>query len=441
MTSKISGWGKSTSSYSDIKQIQFPELELPSCTVRGFVPRGLGRSYGDSATNSGGTALESRDLDRIFIDSTAGVAIVGSGVTIQQIESESLPLGYFPNVVPGTAQVSIGGAIASDIHGKSHHKVGSFSNHIIEIKVLGSDGIVRTFKPEDDSSQHFWATIGGMGLTGMITQATIKLQKIETSYLTVKESRVRNLDELLSTLKSLSEEYLYTVAWIDLSGKFLGRGVVSGANHCDASSLPRKYKSKELAPINVRQKQIPNAFKLGVVNRFTTRIFNYIWFRKPLGKKLQHVQKYMHPLDGISNWNVVYGDRGFIQYQFVIPFDRSDVLKTILIKLRNSKCSSFLSVLKGLGEQSKGLLGFSIPGWTLAIDLPVNNSGVAKVLIELDDLVLKSGGRIYLTKDSRMNPNHLAQMYPNLEEWKKIKSQMDPGNCWKSDQGRRLNLC
>jgi decaprenylphospho-beta-D-ribofuranose 2-oxidase len=207
------------------------------------------------------------------------------------------------------------------------------------------------------------------------------------------------------------------------------------------NEITRRSHSSRLKPSHKVNLKIPYPFKFGVINQVSIRIFNSIWYHKPLGKRIQHVQNYMHPLDGIRNWKTVYGDGGFIQYQFVIPFDRVDTLRKILYKLQTGNCGSILTVLKSFGQNSNGLIGFPMNGWTLAIDLPKKKQNLVQVLRDLDQIVLGAGGRIYLTKDSRMNHSHLSLMYPSLNEWKRIKKEIDPENQWQSDQGRRLKLC
>jgi decaprenylphospho-beta-D-ribofuranose 2-oxidase len=408
---------------------------------RGCIPRGLGRSYGDSASNAGGGTISCLNLKDITIDTNSGVAVISSGVTIRELEEQSLALGFYPFVVPGTGNVTIGGAIASDIHGKSHHNTGSFGNHVLEIKLLTADGIMRVIQPRGSGSSLFWATVGGMGLTGLIVQATLKLKKIETQYVTVKEVRVKDLKELLATILEFDNTFLYTVAWVDLSGKFAGRGIVSGANHSKASEfgIPRLPKNHSVAQSH--ELHFPYPFKFSSINKFTISIFNRFWFYKPLGKKFQHLNKFMHPLDFFNNWNAFYGDKGFIQYQFAIPFEQTEVLRQVVEILRDSKCSSFLSVLKSFGDESEGMLSFPLKGWTLSVDLPLNNRNLSKALKEMDDLIVRAGGRIYLTKDSCLSSELMPLMYSRLSEWKKMKNDVDPTNFWQSDQGRRLKLC
>ena len=441
MYKRISGWGNAPFSYTEFVSLSPDDSRVPNLTTRGLVPRGQGQSYGDSANNSGGGAIDTRRLNFITIDRDKALAIVGSGVTITELESECLVHGLFPFVVPGTGRVTIGGAIASDIHGKSHHKVGSISNHLIEFKLLTSDGKIKVLKPAGESSKLFWATVGGMGLTGIIVEATISLLKVETAFVKVKEQRVKNLNDLLQTLSEFNSIYNYTVAWIDLSGKFIGRGIVSGANHADLHLMDNLEAVKALKPLPLRKYKISYPFSFSIINKTTIRVFNSMWYHKPLGRVFQHVQKYMHPLDGISNWNLIYGKKGFIQYQFVIPFEKVEILNAVLSKLGSARCNSFLTVLKSFSDGSAAPLGFPARGWTLAVDLPLNNPNLSHVLRDLDQLILNGGGRIYLTKDSRMSKTHLSTMYPALEDWKKIKHEIDPENLWQSDQGRRLGLC
>jgi len=435
----VTGWGRTP--IAQMYMSEFTNLVDLQKSRRGYIPVGLHRSYGDSALNSGGIGLKTSNLKEIYIDEYSGLARCGSGVSIAELEQRALEFGFFPPVVPGTANVTVGGAIASDIHGKSSHRVGSFSNHVLEIKLLNSDGTVKVITPLGEEVKFFKATVGGMGLTGLILEATIQLLKVETDFVNVHEERVYNLDDLLETLSNFNESFLYTVAWVDLSGKFNGRGIVSGANHTLKSEISPRLQNRNVRQIKINRVSIPRFRKKSFINSASITLFNKIWFYKPLGKRIQKIQKYMHPLDRISNWNEIYGQNGFIQYQFVIPFEKKVVLKEILEKLKSAKCYSFLTVLKSFGGNSLGQLSFPMEGWTLAIDIPSSHKKLNSILKELDTLVVNAGGRIYLTKDSCMNSRLLPQMYPQLEDWKEIKKQIDPNGVWQSDQGRRLRLC
>jgi decaprenylphospho-beta-D-ribofuranose 2-oxidase len=437
---KVSGWGRTIFSESTHLAFHHNLTGEQNTNERGAIARGLGRSYGDTAQNSGGIVVDCGDFKNINLDSLTGVVTVGSGVTIEELELESLKYGYFPYVVPGTGQITIGGAIASDIHGKSHHKVGSFCDHILELKMILANGEERTTGPNNSIDSLFEATVGGLGLTGVIIESKMQLMPIKSSMLSVNEVRVDTLDEMLKTLNEFDQEFHYTVAWLDLSGNYKGRGLVSGANFANTQVLSSGG-DKRGRDQKSRRFSIRFTTRLNVVNRFTIRFFNFIWFHKPLTRKLQNIQRYLHPLDRISNWNELYGRHGLIQYQFVIPFENQDLLSVIIQKFASSRISSPLSVLKSLGSRSQGLLGFPMQGWTLAVDIPANTIGLEKVLNEIDEIVLIAGGRVYLTKDSRIPSGMIGKMYPGLQYWQRLKRRFDPGNFWQSDQSRRLKIC
>ena len=442
MAEKVTGWSRSIFSHSTLGNFESTEQIERLDVRRGAIPRGFGRSYGDSASNSGGVTLKTELLKEIYIDAVSRIAILGAGVSISELELESLKIGLFPFVVPGTSRITIGGAIASDIHGKSHHKVGSFSEYLREIKIVSADGKIHVLRPNDETSRLFWATVGGMGMTGIIVEATIELQKVACNFLEVEEVRVQDLDKLLTTLSEFDEKYFYTVAWVDLSGQYKGRGVVSGANHISSEKVnSRKNRTKASSVASLKEFSLPRLFQIGFINRLTIRLFNSFWFHKPLGKQFQEIRAYMHPLDGIANWNLVYGKKGFLQYQFVIPFEQEQILANVLDILKKAKIGSLLAVLKSFGSCSNGLLSFPMKGWTLAIDVPLGNKQLSRVIRDLDRIIVGVGGRVYLTKDSCTSSNLIPLMYPRLEEWKEIKQEIDPLNLWQSDQGRRLNLC
>ena len=434
--SRSTGWGRSIQSagvrVSDtLEGIQKRIANLDN--ERGALPIGLQRSYGDSALNSGGLQISTDKFQEWKLDADTGVIRVGAGVSIHQLESIALEHNFFPSVVPGTGYVSIGGAIAADIHGKSHHKTGAFSSVVKSMRVLYSDGNVRELKPKGSTSSHFWATVAGLGLTGIIVDADIQLERVTGNYFNVQEKRSPNLDDLLSKLRAADTDYDHTVAWIDLSGSFIGRGVVGMGNFAEHTKPSYGLKSK----------QVTFPFSLGksVITPLTVRAFNSIWYHKPLKNGEVSINAFTHPLDGIGAWNRVYGNRGFLQYQFAIPDGEEDFLHTVLAKLRKIGGASFLGVLKRFGPASLAPLGFPSPGWTLALDFPVGVPNLESTLIAFDEEIAARGGRIYLVKDSRLHPEFLPRMYPRLDEWKITREEMDPNHLWKSDQGRRLRLC
>ena len=434
------GWGKTHSSTSLCYTSQEFNEELRSKTKSGL-PIGLGRSYGDSSINSQGIYLEVDSGKKIEINAKEMYATCSADVSIGELERAAIKSGFFPPTVPGTEYVSIGGAIASNIHGKSHHTSGSFGDSVIEIDLITSNNETLKLTPNSVNSKYFWATVGGMGLTGIIIQAKIKLNKIESAYVVVEEKRAKNLEELLDLIKSFDKKYLYTVAWIDLSGNYSGRGIVSGGNHAKITDLNLKVRKNPLIIRSPRKFMIPNLFPTWFINSFTVKIFNYLWFKKPLQNGQQHIRKFLHPLDSARKWNNIYGRSGLIQFQFQVPFGEEEFLRKVLNILRENKVASFLGVLKSFGHGDQSLLGFPQPGWTLAVDYPANRTDLLPKIKTLMQEIAKINGRVYLTKDAILEKEEFNEMYKTHQEWVKIKSEIDPFKYWRSDQGVRLGLC
>ena len=436
---RFSGWGRNMSSFSLSVSASNREAVIVA-NPRGATPTGAGRSYGDSALNSNGNRIDTSSLKFVERLENSNVFRCGAGLTIGELSRFAIPRGFYPYVVPGTEFVTIGGAIAADIHGKSHHRVGSFSKKVRRIKLLLSHGEFMEIFPHGDTEKLFNATIGGLGLTGLIIEADIELMPIECSLIEVTEKRVYSLSEMLEVLRAGDSQYFYSVAWIELSGKYVGRGRVLFGNHCT------KPHDNQLFRLDADWRKLrksfvlPPIFRINVIVPLSVKLFNQIWFWKPLAKAKTQITTFMHPLDGIANWNVLYGKRGFLQYQFVVPHFHADYLEKVLVRLRERRIASPLGVLKQLGEESNALLGFAKPGWTLAVDIPVGVSGLAELLDEFDRELVSMGGRVYLVKDSRVSESLLPLMYPSLETWKIIKHQYDKSNHWQSDQSRRLNL-
>lgn len=434
------GWGKIHSSTSFIYTPHEFNVELREQTESGL-PVGLGRSYGDCSINSQGVYFKVDSDYNIEINEKEMYAICTSNVSIGDLERAAIKKGFFPLVVPGTEFVTVGGAIASNIHGKSHHTSGSFGESVLEIDLLISKNKILRLTPEGENSNYFWATVGGMGLTGIITQAKIKLKKIESSFVLVEEKRAKNLNQMLDLIKLFDTKFEYTVAWIDLSGKYLGRGIVTGGNHAKITELNSRSSKNPLKIINAGKFIVPNFFPSWFINRFTVQFFNYFWFHKPLQKGQKHIRKFLHPLDSAREWNNIYGRSGLIQFQFQIPFKEEEFLKTILNELRNNKVASFLGVLKSLGKSDRSFLGFPDTGWTLAIDFSGNRRELFPKVKKIMQEIATLNGKVYLTKDSLLEESIFNAMYRNSGEWKRIKKELDPHNYWKSDQGARLGLC
>lgn len=434
------GWGRIYKIKGVVMPIdKFNEVTSTTKSNSGIAV-GLGRSYGDSSLNSDGVSWSCLSKKEIFIDASKQVAMCEAGVTIGELERAACKEKLFPPVVPGTEFVTIGGAIASNIHGKSHHSQGAFGDHVLEISLLDSKGKIHVISPETDF-ELFWATIGGMGLTGVILSAKISLIPIENEFLFVEERRSKSLDDLLKLLIEFDSKYMYTVAWIDLSGDYVGRGLVSGGRHATTSDLPKRTKVKSLKETPKRIISLPDIFPSFTINRFTVRAFNSYWYHKKLKFGTMHYQKFMHPLDSIGNWNRIYGRKGFFQYQFQIPLGKENFIREVLSALKNINEASFLGVVKQFGPSDSHYLSFPSQGWTIAIDIPLGNTQLLQTLEDLDKKLCAIGGKVYLTKDVRLSFEHFVKMYPKYLVWRIIKERIDPENYWQSDQGKRLNLC
>ena len=417
-------------------------LDVPN---RGVIGRGLGRSYGDAAQNSGGRVVDLTGVDHpLDLDPEAGTVTVSAGVSLDRLMRELVPKGWFVPVTPGTRLVTVGGAFAADIHGKNHHVDGSWCTHVDAITVhRPRDGRV-TLERESDS-EDFWAAAGGMGLTGTIEQATVSLQPIETSRLLVDTDRTSDLDETLELLASGDEHYRYSVAWLDTlaRGARLGRGVLTRGDAAPVSALDQDDRRDPLAfDPGLTVPAVPWA-PSGLISRTTIRAFNELWYRKAPRRRRDEVQSigaFFHPLDIVQDWNRLYGRSGFLQWQTLIPLGEEDLLRQVLERMSTAGAPSFLSVLKRFGPGSPGPLSFPTPGWTLALDLPARGATLGPLLDELDREVADVGGRVYLAKDSRLDPDLVPVMYPELDAWRARRRAVDPDGILRSDLARRLRL-
>lgn len=449
---ELSGWGNTSPSVASLVTVGESELRgaglLDSVgdLSRGVIARGLGRSYGDPAQNGGGVVLcVDSDAATVELDAGAGVVTAGAGVTLDRLLRDLVPRGWFVPVTPGTRFVTVGGCIASDIHGKGHHADRSFGSHVLAMTMLLADGTVHHITPVSHPDL-WWATIGGMGLTGIIIDATFRLIPIETGHFLVTTERVSNLDSLLARMEESDRQYRYSVAWIDLvaTGSSLGRSVLSCGNHATLDELRSYRPSAADDPLAFDPPELPGvpAGMPNLLNRAAVRAFNELWYRKTPREHhgTETITAFFHPLDMVGHWNRLYGRRGFLQYQFVVPFEAVDTLRAIVGKISAEGHASFLAVLKRLGAESGGLLSFPKPGWTLTLDLPAGVGGLGRLLRELDDLVMAAGGRHYLAKDACCSPEVIRAGYPRLEEWKTIRRRVDPDGLWVSDQARRLEL-
>jgi decaprenylphospho-beta-D-ribofuranose 2-oxidase len=444
----LNGWGRTAPTFADVVRPTDRDqvaTALGRRTSRGVIARGLGRSYGDPAQNGGGTVLDMTGLDRILdVDLERGLVTCEAGVSLDRLIELFVPFGFFVPVTPGTRQVTVGGAIGADVHGKNHHADGSFCNHVLSFDLLTADGTVRTVTPETDADL-FWATAGGMGLTGLILAATIRMTPIETSLASVDTDRTKNLDEAMALMAETDEKYTYTVAWLDClaKGADLGRCVLTCGEFASLDELSPKQRRDPLRFKSGSLLTVPDVVPGRLPNKFTMGLFNELWYRKAPRHKvgqLQSITGFFHPLDLVQEWNRAYGRTGFLQYQFVVPFGREDGLVKAVETISAHGAPSSLTVLKRFGPGNAGFLSFPKPGWTLTLDFPTNTPGLARLLKQLDEIVLTNEGRFYLAKDSRMDPADLARMYPRLEHFREVRAKVDPDGVFVSDQARRLGL-
>lgn len=444
----LSGFGRATSTAATVVDVDEAGLAaaIKELTARGGIARGLGRSYGDPAQNAGGHVLRlAPDPSSIVIDDVAGTVTVGAGVSLDDLIAVLVPRGWFVPVTPGTRFVTIGGAIASDIHGKNHHVDGSFGNHVTRLRLMLADTTVVEIGPDRDP-ELFWATVAGMGLTGIILDATFRLLPIETSRISVDTNRLGDLDEVMARMVESEADVRYSVAWLDLlaTGRHLGRGVLINGEHARADQLDAREAS---APLHYDARQLVTVPPLvpprGVVNRTTVAAFNELWYRKaPRHRQgqLQSIPTYFHPLDMVGEWNRVYGRQGFLQYQFVVPHEADGVLRAVVERLSAAHLPVFLVVLKRFGPGNPAPLSFPTAGWQLAIDVGTARRGLGELLGQLDRLVLDAGGRHYLAKDHQTTPDAIRRGYPHLDEWRAVRRRADPAGVWASDLSRRLRL-
>ncbi|MFJ3303387.1 FAD-binding protein [Streptomyces sp. NPDC086549] len=447
-TVSVTGWGRTAPTTARLihpRTYEEATAAVRNCGARGGIARGLGRAYGDAAQNAGGSVIDMTGLDRIHaIDADGGTVLCDAGVSLHRLMEVLLPLGWFVPVTPGTRQVTVGGAIGADIHGKNHHVSGSFSRHVLSLELLTADGGIRTV---GRGTPLFDATAGGMGLTGMILTATVRLLPVETSYLSVDTERATDLDDLMARLTATDHRYRYSVAWIDLlaRGAATGRAVLTRGDHAHLEAL-REGTRAWRDPLAFRPRRLPAAPSFvpeGLLGSTTVGLFNELWYRRaPRARtgELQGISAFFHPLDAVPHWNRIYGRGGFVQYQFVVGYGQEDALRRIVRRVSERRCPSFLAVLKRFGDADPGWLSFPVPGWTLALDIPAALPGLGALLDELDEEVVMAGGRVYLAKDSRLRPELLAAMYPRLDDFRALRAELDPRGVFVSDLARRLGL-
>lgn len=404
-----------------------------------IIARGNGRSYGDAALNPEAT-LMMRGARRILdFDPDRGSVVCESGVLLSELIDVILPRGWFPPVTPGTRLVTIGGMIAADVHGKNHHHAGSFCRHVESLELVLGDGRVVTCSAHDDP-ETFHATCGGMGLTGVIATARIRLAPVETGWVRQKTVRSRSLDEALEAIEA-NDDWTYSAAWIDClaRGPAMGRSVLLLGEHATLAELDDRRRDRRWGPVRRRGRRIPAAFPDAALSRVTVRAFNELYYRMGSpGTTLVDWNRFFFPLDALLQWNRLYGRAGFSQYQCVLPAAASAAgLRRLLSEVSAAGLGSFLAVLKRFGPQDAGLLSFPMEGYTLALDFPIRN-GTFPLLERLDAIVADHGGRLYLAKDNRMSGAMLQRGYPGLDRFEAARARIPGSERFSSLLWRRL---
>ena len=460
-TQSLDGWGRTAPSTAQVlstadvdtiaqavKQVADENSELPEHKRRGVIARGMGRSYGDPAQNGGGLVVDMTPLNRIHsIDPDTGIVDVDGGVTLDQLMKAALPYGLWVPVLPGTRQVTIGGAIGPDIHGKNHHSAGSFGDHVLSMELLVADGRVLHLEPTGETAELFWATVGGMGLTGIILRARIQMTFTETAYFIADTDRTDTLDETIALHSDGSEvNYTYSSAWFDA----ISAPPKTGRSTISRGSLATLDQLKELAPklakdplkFNAPQLMtVPDIFPSWTMNKLSLMAIGeaYYFMGKPARNQVQNLTQFYQPLDLIGEWNRGYGKAGFLQYQFVVPTDAVEPFKDIIYDIQASGHYTALNVFKLFGEGNQAPLSYPMKGWNVCVDFPIR-PGLNEFLDRLDDQVMQFGGRLYLAKESRTSAEKFHAMYPGMAGWLKTRREIDPTGVFASDMSRRLEL-
>jgi decaprenylphospho-beta-D-ribofuranose 2-oxidase len=404
----------------------------------GAIARGGGRSYGDAAQCGGGLVISTSRFDELELDLDTAVLTAGGGVTLARILTECVPRGLMLPVVPGTQHVTVGGAIASDVHGKNHGRAGAFGRHVEALGLVTATGDLLELTPTTPGGL-FDATVGGMGLTGVIVWARIRLSRVPGPWLSVDTDRAGSLDETLALLAGPGGPH--RVAWLDLLGRGSVRGIVTRAEHTPAGD------AKQLADARPATRParaaIPPGWPGWALRPDIVRAYNALRYRRAPRRESGRILgfgEHMFPLDAVASWPRLYGPDGFVQYQFVVPSGAERTLEFVIRRLRKARLPAFLAILKDMGAAGRAPLSFPLAGWTLALDIPRRAPGLMAALDGCDELVAGAGGRVYLTKDARLRPEVTAAMYPRLDEWREIRDGIDPDGIWRSDLALRTGL-
>jgi decaprenylphospho-beta-D-ribofuranose 2-oxidase len=464
-TTRLTGWGRTAPTTAQV--LSTPDVDLiakavaavadhnadsPSHLKRGIVARGLGRSYGDVAQNAGGIVVDMTPLDTIHsIDPDAATVDVDAGVSLDALMRAALPYGLWVPVLPGTRQVTVGGAIGCDVHGKNHHSAGSFGDHVVSMQLLVADGRVLTItpdgSPDDPDGTLFWATIGGVGLTGIILRVVLNMTRTETAYFIADGVVTHTLDETIAVHSDGSESrYDYSSAWFDAISPEpkLGRAALSRGSLATLDELREHAPKLAADPLAFNAKplfELPDVFPNGLANKLTFGLLGAAWYAKSgdYTGKIQSLTGFYHPLDMFGEWNRAYGSHGFLQYQFVVPPTAVAEFKQLIRDIQASGHYSFLNVFKLFGEGNAAPLSYPMAGWNVCVDFPIK-AGLHEFLHGLDARILSFGGRLYTAKDSRTTAETFHAMYPGIDGWIATRRRIDPHGVFASDLARRLEL-
>lgn len=428
LTKSISGWGRNpVQACKLMRPEKYADLKAHTASC---IARGQGKSYGDASLNEDHLVILTERLNRLIsFDQKQGIITAEAGVTLKEILDVVVPQNWFLPVTPGTQFVSLGGCVAADVHGKNHHKVGSFGEHIMSLTLILADGSSLHCSPTKHSDI-FWATVGGMGLTGIIGEVTLQLIPIKNAFMSVTHHEVNTLEHMCHSFNQSRYDDDYTVMWLDTEKD---HGIVMAAHASDIEGKAYKAKAKKL---NFNMPRL-------MFNNPAIKLFNRLYFYKNAHKTnfISHYKPYFYPLDNIQDWNKLYGKKGFVQYQCVLPtVSALKGIQEILKTMKKNNAVSFLSVLKKLGKPSGGLLSFPMEGLTLAMDIKFENTKTLDLLKEFDAIVLAHQGRVYLAKDACLSPESFRAMYPQYERFREIKHKLDPQNIFSSSLSRRLKI-
>jgi len=433
----VGGWGRRP--VREGRVVRSSTLGVPAGAAP-VLPRGLGRAYGDAAVPAvpGGLVIDTTQADRILdFDEASGLVTCEAGLSLAELLRVFLPRGWFPPVTPGTKFVTVGGCVASDVHGKNHHRDGSFGSFVERLRLWVADGRLVTCGPSEER-ELFLATVGGMGLTGLIAEVTVRLRRVESPWMIAEMQAVTGLESMLDGLRTSALDWPYTVGWLDglARGAAVGRGVLIRGRHAS------RAEGSARAPAPPRTLRVPWDAPEWLLNPAFMRLFNRCYRARHAGQRAPHpvsVEQFFYPLDAVLEWNRLYGARGFLQYQTVLPHAAgASPVRAILERLAARGAASFLAVIKDLGPGSDAYLSFPIAGTTLSLDLPYRGPETEELVHELNGIVAGAGGRVYLAKDAVTRAEDFSQMMPRLREWKAVRDRWDPQRRFRSAQSVRL---